>query len=115
MRMDSASMIIPLQTDEHGVIRASGTRVTLDSIINYYRQGQIPEALHEGFPTVPLIDIYALIAYYLANRDELDTYLKHQEAHVELIRQEFEAKYPPKVTRAELLKRRDAKQNEQDT
>ncbi|MCI0713210.1 MAG: DUF433 domain-containing protein [Chloroflexi bacterium] len=115
MRMDSPSLIIPLQTDEHGVIRVSGTRVTLDSIINYYLQGQTPEALHEGFPTVPLTDIYAVIAYYLANRDELDAYLKQQETEAERIRQEFEATYPPKVTRAELLKRREAKQNKQDT
>jgi uncharacterized protein (DUF433 family) len=83
----------------------SGTRVSLDSIINYYLQGQTPESLHNSFPTVPLTDVYAVIAYYLAHRDELDAYLQHQQAEAERIRQEFEAKYPPNVTRAELVKR----------
>lgn len=72
MIADSPSMTIPLQTDEHGTIRVSGTRVTLDSIINYYT----PEALHEGFPTVSLTDLYAVIAYYLLHQDELDEYLQ---------------------------------------
>lgn len=107
-------MAIPLKTDEYGAIRVSGTRVTLDSLINYYLQGETPEALHESFPTVSLTDIYAVIAYYLAHREELDAYLKRQAAEAERIRQEIEAKYPPKVTRAELLKRLEAKQNEQD-
>jgi len=100
--------------DEHGAIRVSGTRVTLDSIINYYLQGESPEDLHEGFPTVPLTDIYAVIAYYLAHRDELDGYLKRRKDEGERIRQEMEAKYPPKVTRAELLKRLEVKKNDQD-
>ena len=103
--MDSPSLVVPLKTDEHGVIRVSGTRVTLDSLINYYLQGQMPESLHESFSTVPLTDVYAVIAYYLANREELDAYLQHQQAEAERIRQEIEAKYPPKVTYAELLKR----------
>ena len=103
--MDSPSLAIPLKTDEHGVIRVSGTRVTLDSLINYYNQGQSPESLHESFDTVPLTDIYAVIAYYLAHRDEIDAYLQRQQAEAEHIRQEFEAKYPPKVTRAELVRR----------
>jgi len=108
------TMTIPLRTDEHGSIRVSGTRVTLDSIINYYHQGESPEALHEGFPTVPLTDIYAVIAYYLAHQDELDAYLKRHEAEAERIRQEIEAKYPPKITRAELLKRLEARKKNQD-
>ena len=107
-------MTIPLHMDEHGLMRVSGTRVTLDSIINYYLQGESPEDLHEGFPTVPLPDIYAVIAYYLTHRDELDAYLKRRETEANRIRQEIEARYPPKVTRAELLKRLEAKQNDQD-
>lgn len=102
---DPLTMSIPLRTDEHGVIRVSDTRITLDTVIARHRQGDTPEAIHEGFDVLPLNDIYAVIAYYLAHHDELDTYLKHREEETERARHEWEAKYPPKVSKVELLAR----------
>jgi uncharacterized protein (DUF433 family) len=89
------TMIIPLQADAHGAIRVSGTRVTLDTLIARYHQGDSPEAIHAGFPSVPLTDIYAVIAYYLAHRDEVDAYLKQRDEEAEQIRREVEASYTP--------------------
>lgn len=89
------TMIIPLHTDEHGGICVSGTRVTLDTILACYQQGDTPEDIHTGFPTVPLTDIYAVIAYYLAHRDEVDTYLTRRKEEGERIRREIEANYTP--------------------
>jgi uncharacterized protein (DUF433 family) len=54
-----------------------------------------PEAIHEGFDVVPITDIYAVIAYYLGHRDELDAYLKHRQDEADRIRQEIEANDPP--------------------
>jgi uncharacterized protein (DUF433 family) len=86
---------LPLKMDGHGAIRVSGTRVTLDTVIACYHQGDSPETIHEGFDVLPLNDIYAVIAYYLAHRDELDAYLKRREEEAERIRQEVEAHYTP--------------------
>lgn len=86
---------LPLKMDEHGAIRVSGTRVTLDTVIARYHQGDSPEAIHEGFDVLPLHDIYAVIAYYLANHDELDAYLQHREEEAERNRQDVEATYTP--------------------
>lgn len=107
-------MIVPLQADEHGAIRVSGTRVLLDTLIGYYRQGESPEDLHEGFPTIPLTDIYAVISYYLAHRDELDAYLKRREEEAERIRQEIEASSTPeqKARHERLLQRVEAKRRQ---
>lgn len=102
-------IVIPLHTDEHGTIRVSGTRITLETVINYYRQGESPEAIHEGFPTLPLTDIYAVIAYYLAHQAEVDAYLEQRTQAGQIIRAEWEALYPSKITRAELLTRLEAK------
>lgn len=88
------TITIPLQTDQHGIIRVGGTRVTLDSLLNYYLQGETAEDLHEGFPTVALTDIYAVIAYYLANRDEVDAYLQRNQAAAEQRRRDYEANNP---------------------
>jgi uncharacterized protein (DUF433 family) len=101
---------LPLKEDKDGNIRVSGTRVTLDTIIGFYRQGETPEDLHEGFPTVPLADIYAVISYYLAHQDEIDAYLKQRDEKAERIRQEWETKNPP-PTKAELLARLEAKRS----
>ena len=87
------TVALPLKMDEHGVIRVSGTRVTLDTVIARYHQGDSPEAIHDGFDVLPLNDIYAVIAYYLAHRGELDAYLRRREEEAERIRQEVEANY----------------------
>jgi hypothetical protein len=44
--------------------------------------------------------------YNLAHRDEVDSYLKQQQAAAAQLRQDAEAHYPPKVTRASLLARK---------
>jgi uncharacterized protein (DUF433 family) len=114
MNVNEPTMTIPLRTDEHGTVHIGNTRVTLDSIINFYLQGESPEDLHNGFPTIPLQDIYAVIAYYLAHREKVDSYLKKRNDEAERIRQEIEARYPPKVTRADLQARLAAKRGKQD-
>jgi uncharacterized protein (DUF433 family) len=107
------TITLPLQRDEHGTIRVSNTRVTLDVIIARHQQGLSPEAIHEGFSSVPLTDIYAVLAYYVANREEVDVYLQQRDAEAERIRAEWETRNPP-PTRAELLNRLDSTKNKQD-
>ncbi len=69
-----ATIAVPVRTDEDGVIRVGQTRVTLVTLISFYKQGESPEALHEAFPTVSLGDVYAVVAYYLAHQAEVDAY-----------------------------------------
>jgi len=89
------TVALPLRMDEHGVIRISGTRVTLDTVIACHHQGDSPEAIQQGFDVLPLNDIYAVISYYLANRDEVDAYLKRGQEDAERLYQEWEAQYTP--------------------
>ena len=96
----------PLRTDEHGVVRIGDTRVTLSSIVRCYQRGDSPEAIHEGFPSVSLADVYATITYYLRHRDEVDAYLADEDAAAERIRREIEAEYPPAL-RERLSRLRD--------
>lgn len=102
------TVALPLKQDEDGTIRVSGTRVTLDTLIGFYQQGEPPEELHAAFTTVSLADIYAVIAYYLAHQTEVDAYLKQRSQEAERIRQEWESRNPP-ITKAELLARLDNK------
>ncbi len=104
------AIALPLKMDEHGAIRVSGTRVTLDTLIGFHNRHETPEALHEGFPTVSLADIYAVIAYYLAHQLEIDAYLKERDEQADRIRQEWETRHPP-PSRAELRARLENKRH----
>jgi uncharacterized protein (DUF433 family) len=89
------TLTLPMNMDEHGTIRISSTRVTLDTVIGRYHQGDSPEVIHAGFDVVPLTDIYAVIAYYLAHQDEVDAYLRQGEEEAAHIREKIEATYTP--------------------
>ena len=56
---------IPLKIDDHGVIRVSNTRVTLDTIIQAFANGATAEEIAYRYPSVPLADIYYVLGYYL--------------------------------------------------
>jgi uncharacterized protein (DUF433 family) len=85
---------VPIRVDEHGIIRVGNTRVTFDTVIARFHHGDTPEQINSGFPTLKLADIYAVIAYYLDNQDEMDAYLRQQEKEAEEIRNEIESRQP---------------------
>lgn len=103
--------VIPIYTDNHGRMRVSDTRVLLDLIVYAYHQGETPEHIVQMYPTLTPDQVYLAIGYYLRHRDAVDTYIRRMEEEAERIQQEIEAKYPPKVTRADLLARLQAKQD----
>lgn len=109
MTLELQADALPLAADESGTIRVSGTRVTLDTILGYYKQGQSAEEISQGFPTVPLADIHAVIAYYLRHREQVEAYLAEGEREAAELRRRIEARQGPQITRAELEARRARK------
>ena len=78
---------IPLRVDEHGVCRVAGTRVMLELIVNAFDRGATPEEIANSYPSVPLGDVYATIAYGLKHRPEVGAYLRESaEEAVEIRR-----------------------------
>jgi uncharacterized protein (DUF433 family) len=66
----------------------SGTRVSLDSVVLAFLQGFSPETIvGECFPALTLEQAYGAIAFYLAHRTEIDSYLKKADAEFESLRQ----------------------------
>jgi uncharacterized protein (DUF433 family) len=92
----------PLATDDHGVVRVAGTRVTLDVIVHSFDAGASPEEVVQSFPTLSLPDVYATIAYVLRHRQEVDAYLAEQQAEAEAIRRKVEERYPTAQLRQRL-------------
>ncbi len=66
----------------------TGTRVSLDSIVLAFLDGLSPETIvAESFPVLTLEQVYGAITYYLAHRDEIDTYLQQADIEFEALRQ----------------------------
>src|SRR4051794_32205058 len=68
--------------------RIAGSRVSLDSLVHAYWEGQSPEAIAEDFPTLSLEKIHGAIAFYLHNRTIIDAYLASQHSRWEQLRKE---------------------------
>ncbi len=65
----------------------AGTRVSLDSIVYAFLGGQTAEGIAQAFPLLTLEQVYGAIAFYLANRQDIDTYLAQAKADFEAQRQ----------------------------
>lgn len=67
----------------------AGTRVSLDSIVVAFLQGLSPDAIAlEGFPILTLEQVYGALAFYLANREEIDRYLEKADQEFAALREE---------------------------
>ncbi len=56
--------------------RVAGTRVSLDSVVYAFNEGQSPETIAQSFPVLELEQVYGAITYYLAHRPEIDAYVE---------------------------------------
>ena len=65
--------------ERDGSYFVAGTRVSLDSIVHAFRRGESPETICQNFELLRLEEVYGAIAYYLANRAEVDAYLIRQD------------------------------------
>ena len=68
-----------------------GSRVSLDSIVYGFVDGESPETIQENFPTLTLEQIYGTITFYLAHRSAIEEYLKVKRFEYE----EARASQPP--------------------
>ncbi len=69
----------------HGVYGIGNTRVSLDSLVLLYREGVSAKSMVESYPVLTLEQVHGALAYYLANKKEIDAYLaegqRGAEAH----------------------------------
>jgi uncharacterized protein (DUF433 family) len=80
MALDLRPAAAPLQRDSRGVIRVGGTRVTLESVLRAYQEGESPEGILERFPSLDLAAIHATLAWYLRHRAQAGAYLRKCDA-----------------------------------
>ena len=68
-----------VEQDDTGY-RIAGTRVSLESVVFAFREGQSAETIAgDCFPTLTLEQVYGALAYDLAHRADIDAYLERIE------------------------------------
>ncbi|MFO1433282.1 MAG: DUF433 domain-containing protein [Candidatus Competibacteraceae bacterium] len=82
----------PLRQDSKGALRVGTSRVLLELIIRAFQDGATPEAIVQRYPTTTLPDIYAVIAYYLSHREDVEAYLAKREQQAGEVWQQIESR-----------------------
>lgn len=82
----------PLHEDATGALRVGGSRVLLELVIRSFQDGATPETIVQRYATLTLPDVYAVIAYYLRHRDEVEAYLARREKQAEELRRNIESR-----------------------
>jgi uncharacterized protein (DUF433 family) len=105
MAVSAITELIPLHVDADDVIRVSGTRVSLDTLVSAFSEGSTAEEITQQYPTLNLADVYSVIGYYLRHPVEVQSYLRQRQQRAEVIRQQNEARFDPAGIRERLLSR----------
>lgn len=80
--------------------------MTLDIVVSAFDDGATPEEIVCCYPSLRLADVYALIAYYLDHRTDVNAYLRDRERQAAEVRQRNEARFGNQGVRERLSKRR---------
>lgn len=75
MPLDVAKLPDCLEHVNGGAIRIRGHRVNLEHVVNAFEAGYTAESIATFFPTIKLATIYAVIAFYLANKNDVREYV----------------------------------------
>lgn len=67
--------------------RIAGTGVTVRRIVGWYKLGLEPEEIVDEIPHLTLAQVYAALAYYHANQDEIEKDLAEEEAEAARLEQ----------------------------
>jgi uncharacterized protein (DUF433 family) len=59
------------------------SRVSIDSVVYAFLDGQSAESIAQSFPVLTLEQVYGAVAFYLSNRTEIDAYLARVKSDYE--------------------------------
>ena len=88
--------------------RIAGTRVSLDSVVDAFNEGQSAESIAESYSALTLEQVYGALAFYLRRKREIDGYLRREEKADERAWRDWQAS-PSDLIR-KLRRDRDASQ-----
>ena len=78
----------------------------LDLVIHAFNVGRTPEEIVQSYDTLNLEDVYAVLAYYLAYRGDVDAYIQEQEVEADVLWKDIKKRTDYQEFRSRLLVRR---------
>jgi uncharacterized protein (DUF433 family) len=84
----------PLRIDETGAVRVGSSRVQLVFVVEAFQDGATPEEIVLQYPALSLADVYAVIAYYLRHKAEVDEHVAEYNRQADEVRARIEARQP---------------------
>lgn len=72
-----------------GRLRIDSTRITVNQIVVWYKQGHSAEEIAEQYPQLSMAQVYTALAYYHANRGEIDADLMAEKLEAEHLEQQL--------------------------
>jgi uncharacterized protein (DUF433 family) len=86
--VEIGSMISRTPGIKSGTPHIAGTGVTVRTIVRWYKLGMSAEEIAAEYPHLSLAQVYGALAYYHANRVEMDAHMAAEEAESDRIEQE---------------------------
>lgn len=77
---DIGTLIVKSPETLGGRPRIAGTRVSVQRITAWYKLGLNAEEIPERMGNVNLVQVYAALTYYHANREEIEAYIAAEKA-----------------------------------
>jgi uncharacterized protein (DUF433 family) len=94
MSMDLGTLLVRSPDVCGGRLRIDGTRMTVNQVVIWYKQGHTPEEIGDQYPHLTLAQIYTTLAYYHVNRDEIEEELVAEKIEADQLEQAYQQ--PPR-------------------
>lgn len=85
---DIGTLIVRSPEIRGGRPRIAGTGITVRRIVGWYKLGLNPEEIADEIGHLTLAQVYAALAYYHANREEIEADMAAEEAEAERLERE---------------------------
>ena len=87
--VDIGTLIVSTPGTCGGRPRIAGTRISVAQIAVWDRQGFSSKEIIEEISYLTLAQVYAALSYYYANKDEIDAFLREEQAEYERLEAEY--------------------------
>lgn len=93
MSSEIGNLIVRTPNVLGGRPRINNTRIAVRTIAVFYKQGLSPEEIAEEYEQLELAQIYAALAYYNANKEEIEADIDdEQEEYDELVKEYYQTR-----------------------
>ena len=86
--VDIGTLIVETPDIRGGRPRIAGTGVTVQRIAGWYKLGLTPEEIADRIGHLTLAQVHAALAYYHANRDEIEAAIRAEEVEAERLKRQ---------------------------